>query len=179
MSKSVPDNARESQTDVAKEGYTGPDRTTTLDRDVVMSDVVPAHETPLVASSQNAFFDVDTSVDLSISSTQPTLRPPEQTSTTATNVFTPNGVLSSPEVMDIDQPPTNATAELPLLSDVAAGRQAGDDHELQTNQAPQEAFDIAKSIKGMYRILDLVSEQGSGGLGELDTFMSLGTRSSI
>ena len=27
--------------------------------------------------------------------------------------------------------------------------------------------DLADSIKGMYRLLDLISEQGSGGLGEL------------
>jgi hypothetical protein len=29
-----------------------------------------------------------------------------------------------------------------------------------------DELDLAYSIKGMYRILDLISEQGSGGLGE-------------
>jgi hypothetical protein len=28
------------------------------------------------------------------------------------------------------------------------------------------AVDLVQSIKGMYRILDLISEQGSGGLGD-------------
>ena len=32
--------------------------------------------------------------------------------------------------------------------------------------APSLQLDLAYSIKGMYRILDLISEQGSGGLGE-------------
>ena len=37
-------------------------------------------------------------------------------------------------------------------------------------QAPQgDDLDLAHSIKGMYRILDLTSEQGSGGLGEYST----------
>ena len=31
---------------------------------------------------------------------------------------------------------------------------------------PRDGLDLAYSIKGMYRILDLISEQGSGGLGE-------------
>ena len=30
----------------------------------------------------------------------------------------------------------------------------------------RDGLDLAYSIKGMYRILDLISEQGSGGLGE-------------
>lgn len=29
----------------------------------------------------------------------------------------------------------------------------------------RDEWDLAHSIKGMYRILDLISEQGSGGLG--------------
>jgi hypothetical protein len=31
---------------------------------------------------------------------------------------------------------------------------------------PAPVLDLAKSVKGMYRILDLINEQGSGGLGE-------------
>jgi hypothetical protein len=31
---------------------------------------------------------------------------------------------------------------------------------------PTPVLDLAKSVKGMYRILDLITEQGSGGLGE-------------
>ena len=33
----------------------------------------------------------------------------------------------------------------------------------------RDELDLAHSIKGMYRILDLISEQGSGGLGEYST----------
>jgi hypothetical protein len=33
--------------------------------------------------------------------------------------------------------------------------------------APAPVHDLSKTIKGMYRILDLVSEQGSGGLGKM------------
>lgn len=33
--------------------------------------------------------------------------------------------------------------------------------------APAPILDLSKSVKGMYRILDLISEQGSGGLGKL------------
>ena len=33
----------------------------------------------------------------------------------------------------------------------------------------RDELDLAYSIKGMYRILDLISEQGSGGLGEFLT----------
>src|ERR1700729_2567681 len=32
---------------------------------------------------------------------------------------------------------------------------------------PAPILDLSKSVKGMYRILDLISEQGSGGLGEI------------
>ena len=46
-------------------------------------------------------------------------------------------------------------------------------------------LDLSKSVKGMYRILDLISEEGSGGLGKvhapfsssLDTFLCQLTRS--
>jgi hypothetical protein len=31
-------------------------------------------------------------------------------------------------------------------------------------------FDLLHAIKGMYRILDLISEQGSGGLGKLSCY---------
>jgi len=33
--------------------------------------------------------------------------------------------------------------------------------------APAPVHDLSQSIKGMYRILDLISEQGSGGLGKM------------
>ncbi|CAL1701264.1 unnamed protein product [Somion occarium] len=59
-----------------------------------------------------------------------------------------NNLLSLSEGMDIDEPSTNA---MPV-------------NQTNNNQVPNGTFDIAKSIKGMYRILDLVSEQGSGGL---------------
>lgn len=40
-----------------------------------------------------------------------------------------------------------------------------DDHD---NDSPphNNAGDLVQSIKGMYRVLDLISEQGSGGLGD-------------
>jgi hypothetical protein len=33
--------------------------------------------------------------------------------------------------------------------------------------APPPIHDLSKTVKGMYRILDLISEQGSGGLGKM------------
>ena len=39
-----------------------------------------------------------------------------------------------------------------------------------TSQDPpqkQESNDLAESIPGLYRVLDLINEQGSGGLGEV------------
>lgn len=36
-----------------------------------------------------------------------------------------------------------------------------------TTSAPHPVTDLVEFIPGMYRILDLVSEQGSGGLGKL------------
>ena len=81
----------------------------------------------------------------------------------STNVFSPDGIVSTQEAMDFDQLSTNATAGA-QPSDVADGRPADDAHELPMIQ--KEVLDIAESIHGMYRILDLVSEHGSGGLGK-------------
>jgi hypothetical protein len=38
--------------------------------------------------------------------------------------------------------------------------------DIDTPPLQRDESDLAYSIKGMYRILDLISEQGSGGLGE-------------
>lgn len=99
------------------------------------------------------------------SSVSPNTEFPGALPSDSTNVFSPKGAVTLQEAMDLGQPPANATAEV-LLSSVATGQKAGDAHELQTDQISQEMFDIAKSIDGIYRILDLVTEQGSGGLGE-------------
>lgn len=37
--------------------------------------------------------------------------------------------------------------------------------------AAKQNHDLVHSVKGMYRILDLISEQGSGGLGEARFFV--------
>jgi len=42
---------------------------------------------------------------------------------------------------------------------------ASDDTETTTDSALLDPNDLMYSIKGMYRILDLISEAGSGGLG--------------
>jgi hypothetical protein len=51
------------------------------------------------------------------------------------------------------------THDAPVNSDIC----------MQTREDPNTApdIDLSNSIKGMYRILDLVSEQGSGGLGKI------------
>ena len=41
------------------------------------------------------------------------------------------------------------------------------DSSMATTSAPRVITDLVEFIPGMYRILDLVSEQGSGGLGKL------------
>ena len=124
--------------------------------------VTPAvSATPVAESTVSLYPESSNEVNSSVPEPEPVLPQPGPTS--GINVFTPTPVVSVPETMDVDQPPTNAAVET-SKSDVAAGRQAGDHHELEANQH-QEVFDIAKSIKGMYRILDLISDQGSGGLG--------------
>ena len=49
------------------------------------------------------------------------------------------------------------------------------DRQMDMDSPPlqHDEFDLAYSIKGMYRILDLISEQGSGGLGKYLTATSL------
>lgn len=41
--------------------------------------------------------------------------------------------------------------------------------DVDTPHLQRDELDLAYSIRGMYRILDLISEQGSGGLGEYST----------
>lgn len=123
-----------------------------------MSEAASSMLTLPIEPSQSGLFD-------SVSGAQHTTPSELVQPISGTNVFTPNVATVLPETMDIDQPPTNATAET-SKSDVVVGRQAGDDHALHTNHPVQQAFDIAKSIKGMYRVLDLINDQGSGGLGK-------------
>jgi hypothetical protein len=38
--------------------------------------------------------------------------------------------------------------------------------DMEDSPPHNNASDLVQSIKGMYRVLDLISEQGSGGLGD-------------
>jgi hypothetical protein len=45
------------------------------------------------------------------------------------------------------------------------GTPSGDAGSAANNASPSDPNDLMHSVKGMYRILDLISETGSGGLG--------------
>ncbi|KAK7684549.1 hypothetical protein QCA50_012496 [Cerrena zonata] len=67
-------------------------------------------------------------------------------------------------------PPSYDTDSFPIARDSSPpaqieSNQVGD-NEARTSDLVPEGYDVVDSIKGMYRILDLVSEQGSGGLVE-------------
>lgn len=40
--------------------------------------------------------------------------------------------------------------------------------DVDDSSSHNDARDLVQSINGMYRVLDLISEQGSGGLGDLN-----------
>lgn len=70
--------------------------------------------------------------------------------------------------MDMDPPvnPTQGTAIASLATNFDGLRDVTGMPHRPLEHSPGVPTDIAKTIPGMYRILDLVSEQSSGGLGE-------------
>ena len=74
-------------------------------------------------------------------------------------------IVAEPEALDVDEVETQA---IPQTSPASALESETWKVPLETAEnllIPPTPVDIVDGIKGMYRILDLVSEKGSGGLG--------------
>jgi hypothetical protein len=73
--------------------------------------------------------------------------------------------------MGLDHPGQQATTTMPHDSDsiLTAGNPSSSNSNPRTvpSTTSHPPIDLSDAIKGMYRILDLISEQGSGGLGKL------------
>ena len=73
--------------------------------------------------------------------------------------------------LDIPPPMTPTT----LVDDTASDTRVGVSTE-QARAGESAALDLVDAIRGMYRILDLVSEPGSDGLGAFSSLVRISTR---
>ncbi|KAF8122291.1 hypothetical protein EV363DRAFT_1404993 [Boletus edulis] len=94
----------------------------------------------------------------------PSYRPPDLVSDPVPEFGSGSNLMPCPPSISIDPRP-NMDSSTTVVSDGDESLyQSVDEENLTDRQIHRDEFDLAYRTKGMYRILDLISEQGSGGL---------------
>lgn len=97
--------------------------------------------------------------------TPPTDKPNARTSTTSAKVGA-NGIAAATDTDNADVPSSERKEDSSLAKKTSTGGSVPSRRPRPPFVASKAPIDIVDTIPGMYRILDLVNEQGSGGLGE-------------